>query len=464
VDPIPFTKSLRVAIEHLGWTYNPDGTARSGFEERSDFFSSVAFWYQKGVNEDLSEPPYGTARLPFRNALQIEVEDNLKDVTTEKGEVSVQKEAFWSKDLLFFKAEGPGAKMTIPFEAPKDGFYEVVAQIAQSKDYGNYMATLDGKQTNSTLMTWGPLQTQVPPPEIIHNYQPETFVGIDQRLGWFKLSKGRHLLALTCVGKDNLATGYNLGVDNVVLQEIENGEALADATGAGLPRYETVEAEVPARPPIAGVVYRGETLSYYLAQLRRASGRRRAEVIRVIGSFDEDAAPAVRDLIAPLSDRDPEVRSAAVWALGHVGPKASPAASAVAKLLKDEQLQVREFATVTLREMGKGAVVAVPDLIAALNDPAGTVRMSAALALGEMGTAASSAVPALTGLLEIPDQSQLTNEGVQVVRSATYALAQIGPDARSAIPALQKIYHLRIKYIAEEAIAKIEGRPTPTWH
>ena len=62
-DPVPFKKSLRVGIEHAGWTYNPDGTARSGFEERSDFFSSVAYWYQTGVNEDLPEPPYGSDSL-----------------------------------------------------------------------------------------------------------------------------------------------------------------------------------------------------------------------------------------------------------------------------------------------------------------------------------------------------------------------------------------------------------------
>jgi len=464
VDPVPFKKSLRVAIEHFGWTYNADGTARSGFEERSDFFSSVAFWYQKGVNEDLPEPPYGVARLPFGNALQIEVENNVADVTTEKGEASVQKEVFWSKDLLFLKGEGIGAKLNIPFEVPKDGFYEVIAQVAQSPDYGDYVATLDGKQTNSTLITWGPLQTQAPPPEIIHNYQPETFVGIDHRLGWFKLSKGRHLLSFTCVDKDKLATGYNLGVDGVVLQNIENGESLVNANGAGLPQYETVEAEMPAHAPVAGMVYRGKPLTFYISQLKQAKPSESAAVIRAIGSFGEDAAPAVGELSAALTDTSPEVRSAAAWALGRVGPKAAQAAPAVARLLKDEQVHVRESATVALRGMGKGAAVAVPDLIAALKDPAGTVRMSAALALGAMGAAASPAVPALIEVLDVPDQSQLTNEGVQVVRNVAYALGDIGPDARSAIPALQKINHLRIRYIAEEAVAKIQGRPVPTWH
>jgi hypothetical protein len=458
VDPVPFKKSLRVAIEHCGWTYNPDGTARSGSEECSDFFSSVAFWYQKGVNEDLPEPPYGTARLPLGNTLQIEVEQNLNDVTTEKGEASVQKEVFWSKDLLFFRALGTGAEMNIPFEVSKDSYYEVIAQIAQAPDYGDYVATLDGKQTNSTMVTWGPLEAQAPPVEIIHNYQPEIFVGVDHRLGWFRLSKGRHVLAFTCVGKDNLATGYNLGVDGLVLAEIEKGEALVHSTGAGLPRYETIEAGIPAHAPMVGVVYRGKPLSAYLRQLKQAPPEGRAEVIRSIGAFGEDAGAAVSELSRALADPDPEVRGAAAWALSQVGRKASEAAPAVARLLEDRNTPVRESAALALREMGKGAVVAITELGAALKDPAPTVRMTAATALGQMGEAAASAVPALAAGLQVP------NEEVQVLRNIAYALGGIGPGARSAVPALKQVQHLRVRYIAEEAIAKIEGKPVATWH
>src|SRR6185503_8221406 len=38
-DPIAFTKSLWAGIEHAGWTVNHDGSFRSGFEERYDYFS-----------------------------------------------------------------------------------------------------------------------------------------------------------------------------------------------------------------------------------------------------------------------------------------------------------------------------------------------------------------------------------------------------------------------------------------
>ncbi len=462
-DPVPFKKSLRVAIEHLGWTYNPDGTARSGFEERADFFSSVAFWYQAGVNEDLPEPPYGSARLPFGNALQIEVENNLRDVTTEKGEASVQKEVFWSKDLLFLQGHGVGAKMKIPFDVPKDGYYEVIAQIAQAPDYGDFVATLDGKQTNSTMITWGPLQVAAPPVEVLHNYQPEIFVGVDQRLGWFKLSKGRHALGFTCVGKDALSSGHNLGIDGVVLSEIENGEALVHATGEGLPRYEKPEPGIPAHPAVTGVLYRGHPLSYYVMQLKQSPQALRADALRSIAAFGEDAAPAVQDLVAALSDPDPEVRAAAAWSLSQVGPKASESVPPLARLLKDADIHIRESAALALGAFGKGAVSAVPDLGAALKDPAATVRMAAAAALGRIGVAAAPAVPLLAAALQVPNAQQLSNEEVQVLRNISNALGDIGPAAISAVPALKQIQHLRVKYIAEEAIGKIEGNPHPIW-
>ena len=44
-DPVAFKKSLRVEIEHKGSQQFPDKTG-SGFIERDDLMSSVAFWYQ----------------------------------------------------------------------------------------------------------------------------------------------------------------------------------------------------------------------------------------------------------------------------------------------------------------------------------------------------------------------------------------------------------------------------------
>jgi len=146
-----------------------------------------------------------------------------------------------------------------------------------------------------------------------------------------------------------------------------------------------------------------------------------------------------------------------------MGPKAATSPD-VAKLLKDTDPRVRGLAALALRDIGKGAAVVIPELSAALQDPMPSVRMTAASALGRMGAAASSAVPALVAALEASNGPENSNDGVQVLRNICYALGDIGSAAREAIPAMRKVQHLRVKYIAQEATVKIEGRPSPTWH
>jgi len=450
-DPIPFTTSLRAEIEHYGWTYNADGTARSGFEERPDFFSSVAYWYQKGVNEGLSELPYGEARLPLGNAEQIEVENSIEDVTAEKGKASVQKEVFWSKDLLFFEAQGAGARLTVPIDVPEDGRYEVLAQIAEAPDYGDYVVTLDGKLTNSTRQTWAATDVVPLAAETMHNYAPEVYVAQDRRFGWFDLGKGRHTLAFTCVGKDLLTTGYNLGIDDVVLERLPNlkeqpQDVLENATSSRIGNVD------------AGVLYRGSPLSVYLARLETVPASARPDAIRAIGAFGTEALPAVPQLIVELSNSEPESRAAAAWALSQVGPKAAAAVAALAHTLSDANPRVRCLAAVALREIGPDAAPAVADLVRALNDSVDYVRSPAAAALGSVGPAARAAVQPLAKRL------LAKGEQVFVLRSVAAALGDIGPDAKEALPALHEATRmLRVGYTAQESILKIEGKPVPSY-
>ena len=61
-DPVPFTKSLIVTIEHKGAHKFADGHW-SGFEERFDDFSSVAYWYQTEPHAPFSAFPTVEERL-----------------------------------------------------------------------------------------------------------------------------------------------------------------------------------------------------------------------------------------------------------------------------------------------------------------------------------------------------------------------------------------------------------------
>ena len=449
-DPISFTTSLWAGIEHAGWTANEDGSVRSAFEERPDYFSSVAFWYQKGVNEGLPEPPYGRARLPFGNAAQIAVEDSLADVKTEGGKATVQREVDWAKDLLFFEAQGQGAKMHVPIDIPEAGRYELVAQVALAPDYGDYIALLDGQQTNLDTRQAATSEIPFPGPEVFHNYLPEVYVAKDRPLGMFDLTKGRHILTFVCMGRDPHSAGYNFGIQEVVLERVPPDEQPAQSPSG---------ARSPATA--AGtVVYRGQPLSYYIARLKNGgSPEDRAGVLRAIGSFGPDAATAVTLLGNTLSDESPDVRGAAAGSLAQVGSPAAVEVPALAKLLSDSIPRVRSVAAVALRNIGASSAPALSQLIAALNDPVDYVRAAAADALGAIGPGARAAVHPLIQRLAAQHESNF------VFDSVIYALGNIGRDAAAAIPALQEMARRpRLTAPAQEAILEIEGKPVPTYH
>ncbi|HVO97901.1 MAG TPA: DUF2961 domain-containing protein [Bryobacteraceae bacterium] len=447
-DPIPFTKSLWAGIEHAGWTYNDDGKLRSSFEQRPDYFSSTAFWYQKGVNEELAEPPYGEERLPLGNAIQIAVEDSIAEVKTTKGKVSVQREVDWGRDLLFFEAEGPGSRIDIPLDVPTTGRFEILARIAQAPDYGNYYALLDGKPMN--LDSREALTSEIPAtgPAILQNYLPEVYVATEHPLGWLPLDRGRHTLSFVCSGRDGRSGGFSLGINDVVLEHIPESaptlpEAMPQLTGARV----TTEA-----------VYRGVPLSEYRKRLAGATGAKRAAVLRSIGAFREDAGVAAPDVAAKLADSGADVRIAAAWALSQMGPAGAASVPGLIKSLADPDPLVRSLSAVALRSMGPKAFAAVPALIHALSDAEPTVRSPAAEAIGRIGPAAKAAVGALSERLLVP------NEVIYVLRSDAIALGDIGPEAAPALPALRQVLKItRVTATAEEAILKINRQPVPTW-
>jgi hypothetical protein len=442
-DPIPFTKSLWAGIEHAGWTYNADGSLRSGFEERPDFFSSAAFWYQVGVNEDLPEPPFGAERLPLGNAQQIAVEDSLAEVVATKGKASVQQEVDWGRDLLFFEAEGIGSRIDIPLDVRESGRYEIVARIAQAPDYGDYYALLDGKATNLDIREASASEIPSAGAEVFHDYLPEIYVAVDRPLGWLQLAQGRHILSFVCAGRDGRSAGYNLGINDVILERIP------EMASHSKPESGSSQAS-------SGIVYRGRTLAAYREELRHTSER--AEVVRSIGSFREDGVSAVGDVAKALNDSDAQVRSAAAWALSQIGPAGAAAVPALEAALTDPSLHVRCLAAIALREIGPRAGSAIPSLVGALSDSQPSVRGAAAQALAAIGPAAKSAVEALTSRLAVQDEQSY------VLRAAVVALGKIGPAAASALPALDEMVRThRLAYIASVSILQIKGQPVPQW-
>jgi hypothetical protein len=449
-DPIPFTKSLWAGIEHSGWTANPDGSVRSGFEERPDYFSSVAFWYQQGVNEGLPEPPYGYDRLPFGNAQQLGIQKAINDVTTEKGKAVVQKEVDWAKDLLCLQADAVGAKINIPIDIPETGRYELMGLIAMAPNYGDYTALMDGQPMN--IDPRKPSTSEIPPPgpEVFFNYLPEVYVAKDRALGMLDLNKGRHILTFLCTGKDPHSVGYDFGLNDIVLERVPNSS-----------EQQTATQDVP--PPIVDSngnqpLYRGHALAYYLNRLNSATGVDRIRMLRALGEFGPDGSAATHVLSDALSDKSLDVRAAAIGSLAKIGAADPKAVLALSNSLGDSDSGIRCLSAIALKSIGPPAAPAVDKLARALNDPAESVRVAAADALGAIGPSASAAAPALGA--KLVDKT----EGRFVFRSAMLALGKMGPGAKAALPDLQAVAQKTgPDSLASQTILLVEGKQVATY-
>ncbi len=93
LDPVRFTKSLRLTIEHKG---NDNDDLEGFYIERPDFFSSVAFWYQTGTPKPFGKlPPYPERRVPWQQ--QHLVRAFRQAHATGKAQVKVQTQGFFAR-------------------------------------------------------------------------------------------------------------------------------------------------------------------------------------------------------------------------------------------------------------------------------------------------------------------------------------------------------------------------------
>jgi hypothetical protein len=243
----------------------------------------------------------------------------------------------------------------------------------------------------------------------IDGYHTEIYVAEDHLLAWRKLAKGTHSLSFRCVGKNNLSSGYGLGVDTIVLARIG---ALPDG------------------------------------------GRSDAAELRRVG---ERGSASPEQLRPALADRRQPVREAAAWVFTQQPELAARSIPALKAALADTDPVVRGLAAVAMRNCGLCAEPALPELIARIKDSDPNVRIAAADALTRLG---EKAAPALDVLIEV---AQDPGQHAHVLRSVAAALAGIGPAAAPAVPALERLrQHIRVRWIAESAIAKIRKQPLPT--
>jgi len=209
-DPVAFGASLKVTIEHKGAVWDEKKKKfTSGFDERSDDFSSVAFWYQAGKAKRFASVPPAKERIPAYTAIEAEkymLKGNYKPFARMK-----QDGDMWSGGAqILFISDTKSARVELPFDVEETGDYIVRAVMTFSWDYGIYDIYLDGRNVCSK------------------DFYSPTVIAREISLGKRRLEPGEHLLKFVCKGaneRSKLAgtstTGYFLGIDAVYLYPVK---------------------------------------------------------------------------------------------------------------------------------------------------------------------------------------------------------------------------------------------------
>jgi len=203
-DPIVFSKAIKVTFEHYGWM-SPDENPKyesNSWNEREDDYSSVAFWYQTGEPTFEARAPHARERkLPNLDRI-IAACEYTADKFHGQGETVDQNLDIYPDGHLFYKPEGQeDAWIEIPFEIEKKEPLRLLLVMTRSYDYGKYQAYLDGVRLGGVMDLYS---SDISTREYhLLDFWPEP---------------GKYKLRLECVGKNQISTGYYLGIKSVRLR------------------------------------------------------------------------------------------------------------------------------------------------------------------------------------------------------------------------------------------------------
>ncbi len=368
IDPVPFTKSLRVEIEHNGWTFEQgrrgDAAPSTTAPISSPRSPSGTRWGSRPTSRRRRTAPRAS-RMGTRRRSRSRSPWPSQGRT---GKVDRPEGGLLGEGSPLLRGRGPRLADRCPASTcPRTATTRCSTQVAQAPDYGVYEILLDGKPVTGRELEHEPgadIRTQTR----FDGYAYDTYVGLDRQLGWLNLSKGRHSLTFVCIGKNPASSGYTLGVDNVILAR----------TGA---KGWSAAASV-SEPKLAA---------------RDVAGYLRA-----------------------LSDPDPRVRTLAALALEREGAAAAPALGALSAALKDPDPSVREAAARAIGAQGSAAAPAVPALAAACQVPgeSGAVVRACLYALGSLGKVAVPALPAIRSALDNPSAGWVAERAIQDIEAA----------------------------------------------
>jgi len=197
-DPVPFTRSLRFVLQHGQYA-----------NETPADYATLAIWYQTHPHAPFPRFPDELGVIQPRPAFRvpgiIEAESLAAGCFTSGGSLSVQSMSEfgdgWSGDAqLWWRGAKVGDHLTMPVHVDESKEYGLEAYVTRSADYGDARVLCAGKEIGR-----------------FRGYHPEGIPSGPIPLGRLRLEEGTNYLLFEVTGKDDRATGYNVGIDGIRL-------------------------------------------------------------------------------------------------------------------------------------------------------------------------------------------------------------------------------------------------------
>lgn len=201
-DPIPFTRSIRVALEAIHAALPTDVP---------DNYSSVAYWYQSEPHVPFAPLPPARDRLPypipsvFHVANAIEAEPlTILETNTRRGNLAPQSMVRWGEGWsgdrqLFFRDAKPGESFTAELSVPREGLYTLELFFARAADYGRFDVLLNQNRLNKTPLDGYAPRVTSPGPGVV--------------LAPVALAAGKQELTFRVVERNPQSGGDHIGLD-----------------------------------------------------------------------------------------------------------------------------------------------------------------------------------------------------------------------------------------------------------
>jgi len=200
LDPIRFSKSLKFSIEHRGSNEDENGKELSRSDERADWISSVAFWYQTPIVFSESGLPPAIERIP---PYQVLLASDLKFK-------AIPDKTKSEKTGIDFLPEQPDGEIEFEFDVSKPGRYRITTVLVDNLFGSRYQPFIDNQPAGPVL-------------DLISK-------GSDWReftLGTFNLAQGKHTFKLQGKGasvnsRPNVTAKFAVGISSLSLLPLDN--------------------------------------------------------------------------------------------------------------------------------------------------------------------------------------------------------------------------------------------------